>query len=328
MMERNLPSRGRTAHELVSISPVSIAVLIPCYNEAITVGQVVRSFQASLPTADIYVYDNNSTDDTYACAKDAGAFVERERRQGKGNVVRRMFADIDADIYVLVDGDNTYDATIAPTLVVTLFQEHLDFINGARFDSVVDSYRFGHRIGNRLLSDIVQGIFGRHFSDMLSGYKILSRRFVKSFPAISRGFEIETEIVVHALELRLACKEVITKYGARPDGSKSKLNTVRDGVKILLFIAHLIKDERPFQFFASLGAGLIVLALVMGYPVIQTYLETGLVPRLPTSILSAGMVIIGTVSFFSGLILDMTTRTRREIKWLAYLSVPKRQSFR
>jgi glycosyltransferase involved in cell wall biosynthesis len=302
---------------------VSIAVLIPCYNEAIAVGRVVSEFRAALPDATIYAYDNNSTDDTIAVARHAGAIVRRESRQGKGNVVRRMFADIEADVYILVDGDDTYDAAAAPKLVSTLIDDDLDFVNGARFNRSSQAYRFGHRFGNVMLTQIVRLIFGRNFSDMLSGYKILSRRFVKSFPATSSGFETETEIVVHALELRMPCAELVTAYGERPEGSSSKLRTVQDGIKILFFIARLIKNERPFQLFALVGALLILAAFILGFPILLNFLETGLVPRFPTVILCAGLVIVGVICFFSALILDMTTRTRQELKRLAYLSFPK-----
>lgn len=309
--------------DVALLRPVSIAVLIPCYNEAIAVGRVISAFRATLPNATIYVYDNNSTDDTIAIARNAGAIVSREPRQGKGNVVRRMFADIEADVYILVDGDDTYDAAAAPELVSALINDDLDFVNGARFNRSSQAYRFGHRFGNVVLTQMVRLIFGRDFTDMLSGYKILSRRFVKSFPAMSSGFETETEIVVHALELRMPCAELITAYGERPEGSSSKLRTIRDGIKILVFIARLIKNERPLQFFALVGALLILTAFFLGFPILLTYLETGLVPRVPTVILCAGLVIVGVISFFSALILDMTTRTRQELKRLAYLSFPK-----
>ena len=253
----------------------SIAVLIPCYNEAITVGRVVKAFSEALPGASIYAYDNNSTDDTVAVARKAGAVVRKETRQGKGNVVRRMFADIDADVYVLVDGDDTYDAAASPKLVNTLINDELDFINGARADIASQAYRPGHRFGNRLLTRIVRVIFGRYFNDMLSGYKVLSRRFVKSFPAMSSGFETETELAVHALELRMPCAELITAYGERPKGSSSKLRTIKDGVRILLFIARLIKDERPLQVFGLFGLALIFLAVALGIPIIFTFVKTG-----------------------------------------------------
>ena len=298
-----------------------IAVLLPCYNEAVTIAQVVADFQMSLPGAAIYVYDNNSTDGTGAIARAAGAIVRIERRQGKGNVIRRMFADIDADIYVLADGDGTYSALFAPMLIDALITDELDFVNGSRVSTLSNAYRPGHQFGNRLLSGIVRWIFGPQFSDMLSGYKVLSRRFVKSFPAMSSGFETETELAVHALELRMPCAELPTPYSERPEGSVSKLNTVRDGARILLMIVKLIKDERPLMFFGLFGLFFFAVAAVLMVPVLSTYFATGLVPRLPTAVLSLGMVLLGFLSIFTALILDMTTRARREIKRLIYLSV-------
>lgn len=300
----------------------SIAILIPCYNEEITIGKVVSDFRAALPSATIYVYDNNSNDRTIEVARSAGAIVRRESRQGKGNVVRRMFSDIEADVYVLVDGDDTYDATVASTLVDQLIDEQLDFINGMRVSSVKEAYRAGHRFGNWLLTGLVRQIFGRQFNDMLSGYKFLSRRFVKSFPAMSIGFETETELAVHALELRMPSNEVATVYKERPPGSTSKLRTYSDGVRIMMLIARLVKDERPMHFFGLGGILMILAAILLSVPLLFTYLETGLVPRVPTAILSAALVIIGVISIFTGLILDMTTKTRREMKRLIYLSLP------
>jgi len=303
-------------------SPPRIAVLVPCYNEATTIRQVVASFQAALPSATIFVYDNNSRDGTGDIARTAGAVVRQESRQGKGHVVRRMFADIDADVFVLVDGDGTYDASAAPMLISTLLDDQLDFVNGARISTVREAYRTGHRLGNWLLTSLVQLIFGRQFRDMLSGYKVLSRRFVKSFPATSTGFETETELAVHALELRMPSQEVDTVYKERPAGSTSKLRTWRDGTRILMLIARLVKEERPFQFFGLLGVSFAVTAMALGIPLVLTFLETGLVPRFPTAILAVGLMVLGMLSFMSGLVLDMTTRTRQEIKRLFYLSVP------
>jgi len=300
----------------------SIAVLIPCYNEEITIGKVVADFRAALPRATIYVYDNNSSDHTVEVARNAGAIVRKEGRQGKGNVVRRMFSDIEADVYVLVDGDDTYDAAASAALVDQLIDERLDFINGMRVSTARDAYRAGHRFGNWLLTGLVRQIFGRQFSDMLSGYKFLSRRFVKSFPAMSIGFETETELAVHALELRMPSTEVATVYKERPPGSVSKLRTYSDGVRIMMLIARLVKDERPMHFFGLSGILLILVAVLLSVPLLITYLETGLVPRVPTAILSAALVIIGVLSMFTGLILDMTTKTRREMKRLIYLSFP------
>src|SRR6266404_833895 len=264
-----------------------IAVLVPCYNEEITIGKVIADFRFALPEASIYVYDNNSTDDTVKVARSAGAIVRKEQRQGKGNVVRRMFADIEADIYVLVDGDDTYDAAVSRVLVDSLIEERLDFIN-----------------------------------DLLSGYKILSRRFVKSFPAMSSGFETETELAVHALELRMPCAEIATDYKERPPGSVSKLRTYSDGAQIMMLIARLLKDERPVRFFGLSGLALILLGVALSIPLLVTYLETGLVPRIPTAILSVALVLVGVLSIFAGLVLDMTTKTRREMKRLIYLSLP------
>jgi len=302
--------------------PYRIAVLIPCYNEELTVRPTVAAFKSALPSATVYVYDNNSSDRTIEVGREAGAVVRREPRQGKGQVVRRMFADIDADIYVLVDGDATYDAADAPSMIERAIEDGLDFVNGARSSEAVEAYRRGHRFGNYILTGLVRRIFGRQFTDMLSGYKVLSRRFVKSFPAMSRGFEIETELAVHALELRMPCAEMPTHYRERPAGSFSKLKTFRDGVRILRLIASLVKDERPLQFFALSGIALMVLGVILAIPLMETYFETGLVPRLPTAVLTVGLVILGVLSTFAGLILDMVTTTRREMKRLAYLAVP------
>ncbi len=307
----------------IADSPVSIAVLIPCFNEALTIGPVVTAFKKALPEATIHVYDNNSTDDTLAAAMAAGAVVRTETRQGKGNVVRRMFADIEADVFVLADGDGTYEASAAPRLVEKLLLDGLDLVNGARIATGLQAYRPGHQFGNRLLTNIVRMIFGRQFNDMLSGYKVLSRRFVKSFPAMSNGFETETELAVHALELRLACAELDTAYGERPRGSSSKLRTFSDGARILLLIARLVKEERPIQFFGLIGLLLIGLALGLGLPVVFEFLQTGLVPRLPSAVLSAALVILGVIALFTGLILEMITRTRQELKRLIYLSLSK-----
>ena len=300
-----------------------LAVLVPCFNESLTIGQVIGDFRVALPTAQIYVYDNNSTDGTAEVARAAGAIVRVEPRQGKGNVVRRMFGDIEADIYILVDGDGTYDAKAAPFLVGRVLNDDLDFVNGARAEVSQQAYRRGHRLGNRVLTGLVQGVFGREFRDMLSGYKVMSRRFVKSFPAMSSGFETETELVVHALELRMPAAEVTTAYHERPEGSVSKLRTYRDGARILYLILRLMKDERPLQFFGVLSAALLGAALVLVTPVIVTFAETGLVPRLPTAVLSLGIVILSVLTFFTGIVLDLTTRTRQELKRLLYLSVAR-----
>ena len=301
--------------------PENIAVLIPCFNEGHTIRNVIVDFRKALPSADIFVYDNNSTDDTAAVAEEAGAIVRQEKRQGKGNVVRRMFADIEAKVYVLVDGDGTYDPAAAPLSIEKLISEKLDLVNVARTPAEKNAYPSGHLFGNWLLSQLVQRIFDPQFADMLSGYKVLSRRFVKSFPAMSRGFETETELAVHALELRMPCAEMWAAYKRRPAGSKSKLRTYSDGTKILMLIFRLVKDERPLQFFASTSLLLFVIAGVLIAPVLVTFAKTGLVPRFPTAILALGLVIIATLSFFTGLILDMTTRTRQEVKKLLYLSL-------
>jgi glycosyltransferase involved in cell wall biosynthesis len=300
----------------------AVAVLVPCYNEEITIEKVVADFRAALPEAIVYVYDNNSRDKTVDLAQKAGAVVRKELRQGKGNVVRRMFADIEADVYVLVDGDDTYDAAAARMLVDQLVQERLDFINAMRVSNAKDAYRAGHRFGNWLLTGLVRQIFGRQFNDMLSGYKFLSRRFVKSFPAMSSGFETETELAVHALELRMPSAEVATVYKERPPGSVSKLRTYSDGAHIMMLIARLVKDERPLRFFGILGLLSAAVAVFLSIPLLVTFLETGLVPRVPTAILSVALVIVGVLSIFAGLILDMTTKTRREMKRLIYLSLP------
>jgi len=298
------------------------AVLIPCYNEEAAIGAVVGDFRAALPDAVIYVYDNNSSDRTVEVAAAAGAVVRRESLQGKGNVVRRMFADIDADVYVLVDGDDTYHAPSAPALVAKLIDEQLDMVNAQRISTGEAAYRRGHVLGNRLLTGLVGGIFGKRSDDMLSGYRVFSRRFAKSFPALAGGFEIETELTVHALEMRMPFGEVPTPYKERPAGSVSKLSTYKDGLRILFMIGKLVKEERPFQSFAIIAAGLVLASLFFAVPVILTYIDTGLVPRLPTAVLSAALMILAFLSLTCGLILDTVTRGRRELKRLAYLSLP------
>ncbi|HEX8365150.1 MAG TPA: glycosyltransferase family 2 protein [Allosphingosinicella sp.] len=299
-----------------------IAVLLPCYNEEAAVALTVAAFRAALPEARIYVYDNNSTDRTGEVAAAAGAIVRTERMQGKGNVVRRMFADVEADIYVMADGDATYDASAAPALVARLVDERLDMVVGARRDAVEEAYRKGHRLGNRLFNGLLSFLFGRSFSDIFSGYRIFSRRFAKSFPALSRGFETETEISVHALELAMPVAEVVTAYGARPEGSHSKLNTWRDGWRILKTILHLVRIERPVLFYGGIGLALALLAIGLSIPLIITWIETGLVPRFPTAILATGLMIVAFMSFMCGLILDTVVRGRREVRRLFYLSFP------
>ncbi|PSO16863.1 glycosyl transferase [Bradyrhizobium sp. MOS002] len=299
-----------------------IAVLIPCFNEAATIERVVASFQTILPTARIYVYDNNSTDQTAELAAAAGAIVRNEQLQGKGNVVRSMFADVEADVYVLVDGDDTYDASAAPLLIERLVSRGLDIVNGARETEIKNAYRPGHKFGNYAISRLVALAFGNNFKDMLSGYKVLSRRFVKSFQAISSGFEIETELAVHTLEQRLPSDEMTTRYKDRPEGSVSKLRTYGDGFRILNLIVQLVKNERPLFFFGWLGAAIAATGFLLGLPVIFDYFETGLVPRLPTAVLASGLVMLGFTGLFTGLILDVVTRSRQEMKRLAYLSIP------
>ncbi|MEZ5832941.1 MAG: glycosyltransferase [Dongiaceae bacterium] len=301
-----------------------VAVLIPCYNEAVAVPQVIRDFRAVLPHASIYVYDNNSTDGTAAAAAQAGAIVRTEPWQGKGNVVRRMFSDVEADIYVMVDGDGTYHAASAPHLIETLLEQQLDMVVGARVEQASAAYRPGHRFGNRILTGLVSMIFGRNIRDMLSGYRVLSRRFVKSFPAMSSGFEIETELSVHALELRMKIAEIDTPYGARPEGSQSKLSTFRDGWRILKLVTHLTKEERPADFFGATFLMLVVLSVGLGAPVIIEYFQTGLVPRFPTAILATGVMILAFLMLTCGIILETVTTSRREMKRLAYLQIPLR----
>jgi len=298
-----------------------VAVLIPCYNEAAAIPAVVRDFRAELPGAAIYVYDNNSRDGTAAAACAAGAIVRTERLQGKGHVIRRMFADIEADAYVLVDGDDTYSAASSPAMVRLLLDDGLDMVNGTRVSEVDAAYRRGHRFGNVVLSGLVAWVFGGGVSDMLSGYRVFSRRFVKSFPASSSGFETETELTVHALELRMPIGEVATPYKERPVGSVSKLHTFSDGLRILRTIFILVKEERPLQFFASAAAVQMALAFGLAAPVFADYVGTGLVPRLPTAVLSTGVVLLAFLSLTCGLILDSVTHGRKEFKRLSYLSI-------
>jgi len=294
----------------------TLAVLIPCYNEALAIAGVVTGFHAALPAATVYVYDNNSTDDTASLAREAGALVFSEPLQGKGHVVRRMFRDIEADFYLLVDGDGTYDPALAPEMLRLAQAQKIDLVNGVREGA---AYRFGHQFGNRLLTGMVTSIFGNRVQDMLSGYKLLSRRFVKSFPALSGGFDIETELTVHALELSLPIAHVTGTYKGRPEGSASKLNTFRDGFKILWLIAVLVKHERPMQLFSAIAAVLTLVAIILGIPIVTHFLATGLVPRLPTAVLATGLILMASLSFATGLILDTVTRGRREARMLAYL---------
>ena len=299
-----------------------IAVLLPCYNEEAAIAATVEGFRKALPGATVYVYDNNSRDRTREVAAAAGAIVRTESQQGKGCVVRRMFADIEADVYVMADGDLTYEPSSAPEMVKLLVAENLDMIVGTRRHDASEAYRGGHVIGNRLFTRLLAGLFGRSFTDIFSGYRVFSRRFVKSYPVLSQGFEIETEMSVHALELRMPVGEVETRYLARPEGSHSKLSTFRDGWRILKTIVTLYRIERPVLFFGGIGALLLLAAVFLAIPLVFTYLETGLVPRFPTAILATGMTIIAVLCFFAGLILDTVTRGRREIRRLAYLAQP------
>jgi len=303
------------------MTPARIAVLLPCYNEEAAIGATVRAFKAALPQAVVYVYDNNSKDRTAEVAREAGAVVRRELRQGKGNVMRRMFADVEADIYVLADGDDTYDATVAPAMVKKLVDEGLDLVTGRRVHIDAAAYRAGHVWGNRMLTGLTATMFRVKLGDMLSGYRIMSRRFVKSFPFTAEGFAIETELTVHAVRLLMPMGEMDTKYKERPAGSVSKLNTYRDGFRILFTIAHLVREERPLVFFSSIAAVLLAVALGFGWSLLIEFINTGLVPRLPTAVLAMGLVIIAALSVMSGFILDTVTRGRWEAKRMAYLAI-------
>jgi glycosyltransferase involved in cell wall biosynthesis len=299
-----------------------IAVLLPCYNEEAAIAQTIAGFRAALPMAAIYVYDNNSRDRTVEVARAAGAIVRTERIQGKGAVVRRMFADIDADIYVMADGDATYDAASAPELVRRMLEEQLDMVVGQRVSEAELAYRRGHRFGNAMLTGMLAQLFGRSFTDILSGYRVFSRRFVKSFPVLSVGFEIETEISVHALELKMPCAEIATPYYARPEGSASKLSTYSDGWRILRTIIKLYRIERPMWFFGAIAALFAALAVLLAIPLVLTYLDTHQVPRFPTAILSTGLMLLAGLNLFTGLILDTVVRGRQEVRRLAYLALP------
>ncbi len=315
-----MEQRLAAATESAGLGRHKIAVLVPCYNEAVAVAKVVAGFRVALPNATIFVFDNNSTDDTVAVARAAGAEVFTEKRQGKGFVVRRMFTDVEADIYLLVDGDATYDAPSAVAMIERLLRERLDMVVANRIGHEAAAYRAGHRTGNRLLTGFVASVFGQQVTDMLSGYRAFSRRFVKSFPVLSGGFEIETELTIHALELGLATAEIDTPYYARPAGSASKLSTWRDGFRILWTILQLYRTERPLQFFGGIGIALAAISIGFAVPVIVTFVETHTVPRLPTAVLATGLMIMAFLSFAVGLVLDTVTRGRREMKLLAYLS--------
>src|SRR5271170_477153 len=305
----------------IAVVPCDVAVLVPCYNEEGAIAKVVADFRAALPDAALYVYDNNSTDGTVTAARGAGAVVRRETYQGKGHVVRRMFNDIEADIYVLVDGDATYDAPSAPAMIAKLTEDRLDMVVASRVGREEAAYRRGHRTGNFMLTSFVAHIFGRAFTDILSGYRAFSRRFVKSFPILSGGFEIETELTVHALELELPVGAIATPYYSRQLGSASKLSTWHDGFRILWTVLKLYRAERPLSLFGSFGLALIIISIGLAIPIVITYVQEGIVPRLPTAVLSTGLVLLGFLSIACGLILDTVTRGRRELKLLAYLAL-------
>jgi hypothetical protein len=313
------PSRDNTLRTMrspqrraIAAAP-RIAVLVPCYNEELTIAKVVSDFRRALPEATVYVYET---------ARAAGAIVGSETMQGKGNVVRRMFADIEADVYIMVDGDDTYDADAAPELVSTLLEQRLDMVSARRVEEAENAYRSGHRFGNMLLSGMIRVIFGDRCRDVLSGYRVMSRRFVKSFPALAGGFEIEAELTIHALELRVPTMDVDTQYRARPEGSVSKLRTYHDGARICLTILHLLKEERPFLFFGSIFALLALASIGISVPIVITYLHTGLVPRLPTAVLATGTMLLSFLSLVCGLVLETVTLGRREAKRMHYLAYP------
>ncbi|MDA0352654.1 MAG: glycosyltransferase family 2 protein [Chloroflexi bacterium] len=299
---------------------VAVAVLVPCYNEEATIGRVVSDFRAALPDATVFVCDNASTDATADRARAAGAVVLDEPRAGKGNAVRRLFGAVEAEVYVIVDGDDTYDARVAPRAIDRLVSERLDMVNVARISEEVEAYRIGHRLGNRVLNGITSSLFGDVFDDMLSGYRVFSRRFVKSFPALSGGFETETELTIHALSLRMPVAEVAAPYKSRSEGSDSKLRTYRDGAVILRTIGLMVKEEQPLRFFSAIALVLMLTAIGLAIPVFVDYARTGLVPRFPTAILASAIVLLASLSFFAGLILDSVARGRLEARRMRYLS--------
>ena len=299
-----------------------LAVLIPCFNEAVALPAVIADFREAFPDATVYVFDNNSTDGSIDVARRCGARVRKEPQQGKGNVVRRMFADVDADVYLLVDGDDTYSAKTGPAMVRMLLEQRLDMVVARRISADASSYRFGHQLGNRTFTSIVGWLFGSRVSDLLSGYRVLSRRFVKSFPALSTGFEIETELTVHALSLNIPLGEIPSEYSGRPAASESKLHTVRDGVRILLVILRLTKAEKPLLFFSAIFTALAVAAVILGVPLILEWLQTGLVTRLPTALLSASLMVTGFLGLTNGILLSSLARNQREIKRMHYVNLP------
>jgi glycosyltransferase involved in cell wall biosynthesis len=308
-------------HDQKEFNPIKVAVLLPCYNEGLSIRKVVEDFRQVLPDAEIYVYDNRSTDNTAQEAQAARAVVRVETWPGKGNVVRRMFSDIDADIYVMADGDGTYDSTVAPQMIQRLVDERLDMVIGTRRDVYENAHRVGHGVGNRLFNGMYRNLFGPLFSDIFSGYRVFSRRFVKSFPAVSRGFEIETEMSVHASQLRMPIAEIPTNYGARQEGSVSKLRTVQDAIRIMFTFLILFKEIRPARFFGILAIGLVVAALILAFPLLITFLEIGLVPRLPTAVLSVGLILMASIFTVSGVILDSVARGRLEQKRMWYINI-------
>lgn len=312
----------RAKRNLKNMYKPKVAVLLPCYNEEGAIAKVVGDFRAALPDAVIYVYDNNSMDRTAEVAREAGAIVRTETQQGKGHVVRRMFRDIDADFYIMADGDDTYEASIAPSMLKLAMDGHHDLVNCVRRETENAAYRGGHRFGNMLLTGVVRRIFGDRVRDMLSGYKVFTRRFVKSFPALSQGFDIETELTVHALELSMPVAHTEGPYRGRPPGSESKLRTYRDGWRILMLIFKLVRHERPMFFFSVLAVLFAAVSLALVAPVVGHYFETGLVPRLPTAVLSMGLMIVAVLCLMVGTILDTVTRGRRELRMLAYLQYP------
>ncbi|WP_124945764.1 glycosyltransferase family 2 protein [Sulfurirhabdus autotrophica] len=305
----------------IFISKVQIAILIPCYNEALTIERVIGRFRQELPAAQIFVYDNCSTDDTSVRAMAAGAFIRREPWPGKGNVVRRMFAEIEADVYIMVDGDSTYDPSVAPEMVRLLIADRLDMVVGTRRNVYSNAHRIGHGFGNSLFNGIYRRLFGPMFSDIFSGYRVFSRRFVKSFPAISSGFEIETELSAHASQIRMPIAELQTEYGAREDGSVSKLRTFRDAFRILWTMFLFFKEIQPTQFFGTIAVTLAFISIMLGYPLLEVYMNTGLVPRFPTAILATGLMLMAAIALVSGLILDSVARGRLENKRLHYLNL-------